>query len=154
MKKVANTFLTHRQIGEAESAYKLLPNMVLKNSNIACQWLSVGKIFELTKRWKLDTAKEIENEDGLIRIKDREGFWIEQTDTLSKYLRRPEELETISASQFAKMYTTSAAKYTKEECEYEEDIEAGEDDIDDAVRTIEDYIITGDESKTKLRKQN
>ena len=29
MKAVANTFLTHRQIGEAEAVYRLLPNMVL-----------------------------------------------------------------------------------------------------------------------------
>ena len=37
MKRVANTFLTHRQIGEAEAVYRLLPNMLLKNSNVACQ---------------------------------------------------------------------------------------------------------------------
>ena len=43
MKTVANTFMTHRQIGEAEAIYRLFPNMLLKNSNIACQWLSVGK---------------------------------------------------------------------------------------------------------------
>ena len=52
MKLVANTFLTHRQIGEAEAVYRLLPNMVLKNSNIACQWLSVGKRSDMSKRWK------------------------------------------------------------------------------------------------------
>ena len=43
MKKIANIFMTHRQIGEAEAAYRLLPNMVLKNSNISCQWLGVGR---------------------------------------------------------------------------------------------------------------
>ena len=39
MRLLANTFLTHRQIGEAEAIYRLLPNMILKNSNIGCQWL-------------------------------------------------------------------------------------------------------------------
>ena len=34
MKQVANTFMTHRQIGEAEAVYRLLPNMVLKLSLI------------------------------------------------------------------------------------------------------------------------
>ena len=43
MKTVANTFMTHRQIGEAEAIYRLLPNMTLKNSNVACQWLATGK---------------------------------------------------------------------------------------------------------------
>ena len=34
MKVVANTFMTHRQIGEAEAVYRLLPNMVLKYSHV------------------------------------------------------------------------------------------------------------------------
>ena len=63
MKKVANTFMTHRQIGEAEAVYRLLPNMVLKNSNVACQWLAVGKRSEMSKRWKLATKKELESGD-------------------------------------------------------------------------------------------
>jgi hypothetical protein len=55
MKTVANTFMIHRQIGEAEAVYRLLPNMVLKNSNVTCQWLSVGNRSEMSKRWKLAT---------------------------------------------------------------------------------------------------
>ena len=50
MKTVANTFMTHRQIGEAEAIYRLLPNMTLKNSNIGCQWLAVGKRSETSRR--------------------------------------------------------------------------------------------------------
>ena len=61
MKTVANTFLTHRQIGEAEAVYRLIPNTILKNSNIACQWLSVGKRSEISKRWKLASKAELES---------------------------------------------------------------------------------------------
>ena len=43
MKVVSNAFLTHRQMGEAEAVYKLLPSMTLKNSNVACQWVSLGR---------------------------------------------------------------------------------------------------------------
>ena len=57
MKTVANTFLTHRQIGEADAMYRLLPNMVLKNSKVTCQWLSVGRRSEMSKRWKLATNR-------------------------------------------------------------------------------------------------
>ena len=95
MKIVANTFLTHRQIGEAEAVYRLLPNMVLKNSNVTCQWLSVGKRSEMSKRWKLATKKEIESREGLVQIKDREGLWYQQQDMLSKFLRRPASIELI-----------------------------------------------------------
>ena len=59
MKTVANTFMTHRQIGEAEAIYRLFPDMLLKKSNIACQWLSVGKRSEMSRRWKLATKNEI-----------------------------------------------------------------------------------------------
>ena len=43
MKIVANTFLTHRQIGEAEAVYRLLPNMVLKNSNVHANGCQLGR---------------------------------------------------------------------------------------------------------------
>ena len=85
MKTVANTFLTHRQIGEAEAVYRLIPNMILKNSNIACQWLSVGKRSETSKRWKLATKAELESREGLVKIKDHEGLWYQQQDMLSKF---------------------------------------------------------------------
>jgi hypothetical protein len=115
MKVVANTFLTHRQIGEAEAVYRLLPNMVLKNSNVTCQWLSVGKRSEMSKRWKLATKKEVESRDGLVQIKDREGLWYQQQDMLSKFLRRPISIEQISPIQFGKMFTTSGVKLNEKD---------------------------------------
>ena len=36
MRIISNTFLTHRQMGEAEAIYRLLPSMQLKMSNITC----------------------------------------------------------------------------------------------------------------------
>ena len=151
MKKVANIFLTHRQIGEAEAVYKLLPNMVLKNSNVACQWLAVGKRSEMSKRWKLANKDMVEeNMQGLIRINGKDGLWYEQPDMLQKYLRRPIKLESISASQFAKVYTTSSKKSKEMEVkdfddEPEEDIE--EDDIENDMLSI---IISDDYPKIML----
>ena len=52
MKKIANTFLSHRQIGEAEAFYKLLPDLLLKNSNVKCQWLPLGEKNERYIRMK------------------------------------------------------------------------------------------------------
>ena len=42
MRTIADVFLTHRQMGEAEAVYRLLPSMTLKKSNVACQWMSLG----------------------------------------------------------------------------------------------------------------
>ena len=113
MKTVANTFLTHRQIGEAEAVYRLLPNMVLKNFNITCQWLSVGLRSERSMRWKLETKKEVASRDGLVKIDGREGLWYQLQDMLSKYLRRPTEIELICPNQFSRILTTSGLKTNK-----------------------------------------
>ena len=37
MRTVANVFLTHRQMGEAEAVYRLLPSLTLRKSNVTCQ---------------------------------------------------------------------------------------------------------------------
>ena len=43
MRTVSNAFLTHWQMGEAEAVYKLLPSMKLKDSNVTCQWVTIGR---------------------------------------------------------------------------------------------------------------
>ena len=42
MRTVANVFLTHRQMGEAEAVYRLLPSTNLNKSNVTSQWVSLG----------------------------------------------------------------------------------------------------------------
>ena len=42
LKIVKNTFLTHRQIGEAEAYYKLFPSFHLSGSNCATQFIHTG----------------------------------------------------------------------------------------------------------------
>ena len=153
MKLIANTFMTHRQIGEAEAVFRLLPNMLMKQSNVACQWISVGRRSEQSKRWRLATEKDIENDIGLISIKDRDGLWIEQNDILSKYLRRPDVLELISAGQFCKMYTTSGMTLRKNVADEDIDEEGDVDDLNDgnsAPLVMTEYVITGTNDRIKL----
>ena len=57
MTLIANVFQTHRQIGEAEDFYKLIPNLKLKHSNVTTQWLSIGNQDEVTKRLKQATEE-------------------------------------------------------------------------------------------------
>ena len=52
MKLVANLFLTHRQIGEAEAVYRLIPSLTLSMSSIACQFVSTSKKEERSLRWR------------------------------------------------------------------------------------------------------
>ena len=102
MKKIASTFLSHRQIGEAEAFFKLLPDLLLKNSNVACQWLFIGRKEERHKRMKKADENETENKN-LIKLEGLDGLWYEQPDMLSKFKRRHDELENICYTHFGKM---------------------------------------------------
>ena len=162
MNTVANTFMTHRQIGEAEAVYRLLPNMVLKNSNVGCQWIAFGRRSEMSKRWKLATKKEIESREGLVQIKDREGLWYQQQDMLSKFLRRSEKVELICPVQFGKMFTTAGITLNKkeednlEENEPEEKANDEDADIDnsdyDSNKNKFHYLITETDERVALPK--
>ena len=103
MKKVASTFLSHRQIGEAEAFYKLLPDLLLKKSSVACQWLPLGAPEDRFKRMKKAEESESKN---LVKLDKVDGLWYEQPDILSKYKRRPEELEHMRYTHFGKMFAS------------------------------------------------
>ena len=105
MKIIANTFLTHRQMGEAEAIYRLLPSMLLKKSNVACQWVSLGTKDERSSRWKKATQEDIDSGRPVIVLDGHEGYWYKQQDMWSKYLRRPMDTPAnMCFAQFAKMY--------------------------------------------------
>ena len=102
---------------------------------------------------KKASKEEVENNNGLIMIKDREGYWIEQSDMLSKYMRRPSELESMSSSQFAKMYTTAGIKLRTEENEADEvsEEETLEINVDkENQKNTLDFIATGNDILIRL----
>ena len=130
MRTVSNAFLTHRQMGEAESVYKLIPSMTLKKSNVACQWISLGRKEERTSRWKRATEKMKESGRPLIELIGHEGLWFEQQDMWSKYLRRPmNTLEHMCFAQFGKMYSSYSQTKSQEGVDRkDEENEVEEDD--------------------------
>ena len=71
-------------------------------------------------------------------------MWIEQNDILSKYLRRPEELELISAAQFCKMYTTSGILTKSDKADDDMEDEGDFDDVNENVSPVlmTEFIIT------------
>ena len=134
MKTVAHAFLTHRQMGEAEAVYRLLPSMTLKKSNVGCQWVSLGEKEQRSKRFKKATEKDLEANRTFTKIKDMEGLWFEQQDMLSKYLRRSQEIEDMCLAQFAKMFRSYSKRKEKDDdtCGNDEDegIDVNEDNIE------------------------
>ena len=59
MKLISNTFLTSRQMGEAEAVFRLIPNMTLKGSNVTCQWVSTDPVDERSKRFRKATEEQM-----------------------------------------------------------------------------------------------
>ena len=148
MKKVASTFLSHRQIGEAEAFYKLLPDLNLKNSNVTCQWVALGRKSDRYIRMIRadDDDKESKN---LVKLEGVEGQWYEQPDILSKYRRRSEKLEKISYSHYGRMIRSggksadieNANNIDEEYYEDSNDIEEFNDEDEDPNKKFH-YIIT------------
>ena len=129
MKKVASTFLSHRQIGEAEAFYKLLPDLLLKKSNVACQWLPLGPPEERFKRMKKAEENESKN---LIKLENMEGLWYEQPDILSKYKRRPDELEEMPYTHYAKIFKSGGKRRPKDDDDEDEEEIADEEEETDS----------------------
>ena len=160
MKIIANTFLTHRQMGEAEACYRLLPSMLLRKSNVTCQWVSLGSKEERTSRWRKANEEDLSSGRPVIQLTGHEGYWIEQQDMWSKYLRRPiDVLGELCFAQFAKMYRSfSRAKENHEDEDHiAKGFEINEDD-DDGYETLGDddndekfnYVMTH-ENKRKIK---
>merc|ERR1712155_261126 len=122
MKQVANTFLTHRQIGEAEAICRLIPSMTLSMSNVTCQFVQTAPKNERSVMWKKATEEELQAGMKAIKLEKREGYWYEQQDIWSKYLRRPHALEELCFAQFARMY-----KGATKERDSDEDVEIEEE---------------------------
>ena len=149
-------------MGEAEACYRLLPSMLLRKSNVMCQWVSLGSKDERSSRWKKATEEDMNSGRQLVELDGHEGYWYEQQDMWSKYLRRPmDSLSELSFAQFAKMYKSySQARASKEESA-PSDEKAFEDDGNDEDEGYEtdgnndtddkfNYIMTYDKKRNML----
>ena len=103
MKTISNVFLTHRQMTEAEAVYRILSSMTLDKSNIACQWVSLVTKEERLSRWKKVIEEAIEAVWTVEEHNCLAGYWYEQPDMWSSYLRRPEDIENMFFAQLAKI---------------------------------------------------
>ena len=68
MKTVANTFLTHRSMGECEAAYKLIPNLNMSKSNIGTVWLTTGRNEGRSKRMKMKKPEEYKDDREYVEV--------------------------------------------------------------------------------------
>ena len=120
MKTVGNAYMKSRQMGEVEARYKLLPDMMLKNSSSGSRYVGLEDPTKGYQRWTRVEEGAKKNEKN-IEIEGKDGLWTKQPDILDKYLRMvpksedPDlkdepvaDPEEISLAQVVKMYGTSA----------------------------------------------
>ena len=120
MHLISNTFMTHREMGEAEATYRLIPSMNLKGSNVTCQWVPTQPSNERSKRHRKATENQIASGTEVYQLEGHEGLFYEVQDIYSKYLRRPKELDQICFAQFAKMYRSKNLNEIEDSLEHEE----------------------------------
>ncbi len=100
-----SAYLTHRQIGACEATYRLLPNLHMKDSNIACNFLSTGfpenrSVF--LKRVEQDT--ENTDDEDKFQLEEQEGKFEKTVTMHDRYRARPKVLEQLCLAQFAIAY--------------------------------------------------
>ena len=158
MRLVRNTFLTHREMGQSEALYRIIPSMHLTEASIGEVFLNTGRNkSKFLKKLSEDEAKEAAN---VVTIADSDGLFVETSSLLDKYQKRPSCLKWMSPMQFSKRYTN--ARETKSDLKKELETsdenqeslnEEGYDDRllpEELENTIEnDFIIHHDREKRK-----
>ena len=151
--QMANTFLTHRQMSEAEAYYKILPHLKLKYSNIATIFIPTDKK-ELRSKFlaKLDEG-DSNFDKGSKVMGGKEGIYLEKPDIVDKFCRRViteknEELGHLRMIHFAKMYQPITAKRAKEDNKanlktIEDTISNNNKPWDDEEDKIANFYVTG-----------
>ena len=133
LRALKTAYLTHRQLGASEAVYRVLPGMRLKDSNIACTFVTTGFPDNRSAFYKKcsdgpnqeiddtdsdndedetedsDDRKEVHTSSGMpIQIEGRTGMYTAATTVLERYVARPESLEQMCLAQFATSYTYQA----------------------------------------------
>ena len=172
--EMADLFMTHRQVGEVEALYKLLPHMNLTYSSIATIFVPTEP-----KGHRRQFLQRQDPDSGVgFKIDDKEGLFLEKPDLISKYERRKlvtteaeEEvlkekvnedkitLELMTYCQFVKMYESRGwQNKTNEEGEVERVDFDDEDKPEEGELAEEDdfnYLVVGhdEDERRKLPQQ-
>ena len=134
LKALKEAYLTHRQVGLSEAAYKIIPSLCLKKSNISCIFVATGfpnnrskffrrlpddqdKVNEALNEQDQDesdaefedyTDEEKSLSSKTCKIEGREGTYQESTTVIDRYIDRPKHLENMCLGQFAISYSSTS----------------------------------------------
>ena len=169
MQALIHTYLTHREMGECESYYRLDPTLHYKQSNIGTIFLITGFPGNRSKFLR-KCSKGYEDESGF-EVDDHEGKFIETETILDRYLLRPLIIAVMCLVQFTMWFTVLGPQETKtfwkkykneKECVYITSVERKQIVVCNEVKnnppkanknlTLPDYIILKNRKVMRLRK--
>ena len=84
---VAHTFQTHRQIGETEAYFRILPHLHMKYSNIETVFVPTGFKQNRSKFLKKLTDQEAERYQNVVKIEGKMGLLMEKPSLIDKFER-------------------------------------------------------------------
>ena len=122
LKALKMAYLTHRQMGASEAAYRVIPNMKLKDSNITCTFVTTGfpenksafyrKVSDETNEVEETADADGEGEGGHsspvddpVNIQGYSGKFQKSTSVIERYESRPDCLKQMCLAQFAISFT-------------------------------------------------
>ena len=117
MRFLSQAFLTHRQMGESEAHYRIIPSLHLTQSNLKCVFVASGFPQHRSRfLWKVhddegeDEDCDDENQAKFIRLQDRQGKFVQAASIHEKYAHRPQILQNICLAEFATNYDTMSSR--------------------------------------------
>ena len=162
--KMADMFMTHRQVGEQECFFKLFAHMNLVYSSIATVFVPTDP-----KGYRRQFLQRQDPESGEgFKVDDKEGLFLEKPDLISKYERRklvregeedPDNedsavLDQMSFCQFVKMYSSKGWQQKEQPNEEGEMEENQDEDVPDEGELADEddlnYLIVGHTAERRL----
>ena len=106
MKTIKGTFLTHKQMGEAQVYYRIFPELHLKDSNVTTVFLPTDFPENRTYFMQKVSSENMHQytEDELVTINGKGSKYVAKLSVIEKYMRMPGGLEHMCLMQFVKMY--------------------------------------------------
>ena len=144
-------------MGECEAYFKILPDLHLKDSNVATNFVPTGN--KETRSKFMIKVEENEDYNGREKkkIEGKKGWFVEKYDLIDKYVRRDrtcEEVDDLSVSQFMKMFVPAhQQKLLKDKDVVDDvmaDVEKSENVLNESHTTEEskfDYVMTANKHK-------
>ena len=117
LRQMANTFLSHRRMGEAEAVYRVTPDMHLSESNIKCVYVQTGwpetRYIHAEKVTNDVNDPRFVDDTSVFEIDNRWGLYKESTTLLSKYERTKGKMTPLIRTMMMKLLRNQTSSLTQ-----------------------------------------